>query len=192
MKPLTINGRDYEVIPYGRKPTMYIWASKHSGPRGIYGTHDIIDQETLLRQLKPDAVLHEFFLNVVYDPKTGLFTIRDTNEPATKFQRDLENDVGSYLTETKAAKRLSDELQHKVIGCDSRAVEGALDESLDEERELEQAAVIQENSETIENPRLAIIGAEHCLPNSHLNRFLQRASVQYLVVHRLEEMLKAI
>jgi|SRR3989344_1273275 len=185
----TINWRDYQVRYFGTNPTMYIWASKHTGTQGIHGTNDLRDQESLLRELRPDAILHEFFLNVVYDPKTGLFTIRGTGEAAIEFKRNLENDEYRILTETRAIKALADELGHVVIGCDSRADRGAYNGSFEEERHLEQASVILDYNGTVERPRVAIIGNEHCLPNSSLHQFLRREDIHYAVIQKLEEML---
>ena len=183
-----INGRAYTFMPHGTgNPTMYIWASKHAGPQGIYGMDDLQDQESFLRTLRTDAVLHEFFLNIVYDPTTQKFTYRGTDKEATKFRRDLETDEYKYLTEIIKMRLLAHDLGFKIIGCDTKAVEGAFDESLDSKREQEQANVIEEYNGCIERPRLSIIGDEHCQPDSYLNEYLQEKNIDYTVIRRLEE-----
>jgi hypothetical protein len=181
---IEINGNYYALHPQCENPTMYIWAAAHVvGPDGIQWD-DFESQTKFIEKMRFPAVLHEFFKDVIYDPKTRLFTKRDTGEPAVEFQRILEKSP-DILLEKNAVKELADLLGHKVIGCDSRAHLHPSQAS-DEERETEQADVIERYNGTVQQPHLAIIGAIHCLPSHYLNRLLQEKRIDYTIVHKLE------
>ena len=177
---LRLNGIEYKVTQYGRKPTMYVWASAHVADSGWSDFHA---QTEFIKNLRPPIVLHEFFLDVIYNPKTGLYTKRDTGKSATEFQNRLERS-SDILIETRAVKDLADELGHKVVGCDSRADQ--YDVVPDSERESEQADVIKRYNGTSVKPHITITGAIHCLPTSNLNRLLKREKIDYAVIQKLE------
>ena len=180
---IKFNGNEYELRPDAESPTMYIWAAAHVvGPEGIQW-NDFESQTKFVEANRFPVVLHEFFLDVIYDPKNGLFTKRDIGEPTVEFQRRLVRSP-DILLETNAIKDLADRLGHKVIGCDSRATEYL--SVPDEEREIEQAEVIEKYNGTLDNPHLAIIGAIHCIPRSHLNTLLQQKGIEYTIIHKLE------
>ena len=186
MKTIEINGNHYALDPDCPNPTMYVWAAEHVVGSSRIQWDDFNAQEEFIKKMGFPAVLHEFFLDVIYNPKAwpSKFVYRDTGEPAAEFEERLERSP-DILLETKAVKDLADRLGHKVIGCDSRAYLHPSQVS-DEERETEQADVIERYNGTVQQPHLAIIGAIHCLPSSHLNRLLQRKGIDYTVVHKLE------
>tara|TARA_Y100000310_G_C20375202_1_gene665426 strand:+ start:101 stop:697 length:597 start_codon:yes stop_codon:yes gene_type:complete len=179
---MVIGDMHYELIPFGDQPsTMYVWGADHVvNDFGPIRWDDFNAQEKFIKEKGFPAVLHEFFHDVIYDPKTGLYTKRDSGEPAIDFQEHLESG-SDLLVERTAVRDLADRLGHKVIGCDSRAHLHPSQVSK-EEREAEQADVIGRYNGTQEEPHIAIIGGIHCLPTSYLNRLLQQKEIDYTLI----------
>tara|TARA_Y100000310_G_C20483860_1_gene715975 strand:+ start:238 stop:879 length:642 start_codon:yes stop_codon:yes gene_type:complete len=178
---MIIDGRHYELISFGNQPpTMYLWGADHVVNHDKTQWDDFNAQKKFIEKYSFPVVLHEFFYDVIYDPKTKLYTKRESGEPATEFQEQLEKS-SDLLLERTAVRDLADRLEHKVVGCDSRAHLHPSQVSK-EERETEQADVIVGYNGTPEKPHIAIIGAIHCLPSSYLNRLLQQKEIDYTLV----------
>ncbi len=195
------DGREFKMYginhrvsnPSNRPARVILWSAIHVHSQLFGGKqfYDFRAQTNVIRHVRPEVVLHEFFGDALYDPRSGTCRHHGVQtgiapqwiyaETPAFYQREPElRDV-----EVSLAVRLADTLSHTLVGCDSNPHSCSPERAL--VRETEQALVISQFQGTPERPSIAIIGGWHTSrEGSHLLRKLSELEVPYAVIRNVD------
>ncbi len=103
----------YRIEKYGDKYSVVIIGETHGMPQSKE------EQIELIRLIKPEFVLHEFLSGFTYDPKTQKFKAQSGRiiTPEDEAMEKVEEKVPQEII------LLADEMDFKIIGCDSTDAE---------------------------------------------------------------------